>query len=130
MIDLQASMLEAAGLLQDADVPTWVDPRDVNVPGCWVQLVTAAADTLDVACGTLRVRVCLIAPDVGTLEALGLLSELYAKALTVFRPNTGAPAATRTFLLPDSGTAYPGLFYDVDVQATTPDPAPDPPDQE
>jgi hypothetical protein len=125
VIDLGAAMGEAAAALQAGGVPTWVDPRDVNVPGCWVHLLTAAADVMHADCATLRLRVCLIVPDVGTTDALDLLSVLYADALAVYRPNTGTPAATRTFLLPDSATAYPGLFYDVDLQATTaPPPAP------
>ena len=124
MIELDAAMLEIAGLLQAADVPTWLDPRDVNVPGCWLQLVTMDDDTLGVDSSTFRVRVALIVPDVGTTEALGLLSPLYGKARGALRGNV-APAALRTFLLPDSSTAYPGLFYDVDVQVS-PDTTPAP----
>ncbi len=124
------AMQQLAEQLTTAGVPTRLDPRDVNPPGCWLQRVSQADDILAPDCTTLRVRVALIAPDIGAYQALGLLDGMYAAAVTVLDPNVDGTAYDRTFLLPDSSTAYPGTFYDTDVQVT-PDPEPEPePDPE
>lgn len=108
MADLRTALSEVAEALTAAGVPSALDPRDVTLPGAWVQLLTLDHDML---CGDLTalVGVDLISPDVGTLEALDQLGAMLPRALSVLGVNAGTPTVARTILLPDSATAYPAL---------------------
>jgi hypothetical protein len=110
-------MREVADALTAAGVPTSVDPRNVNLPGGWLQRLTLTPDLL-CGGGTLRLRVVLVAPDVGTEQALDILDDLLDAAWKVAQPNTGAGTTDRTILLPDSSTPYPATAYDVDYKIT------------
>jgi len=120
MIDTRAALQQLADALTAGGVPAAVDPRDVNLPGAWVQRVSRFEDLLG-DCATLRVRVMLISPDVGTWDALGHLDAMYDLATAVLPPNTGAPSLDRTVLLPDASTPYPATAIEADVQIS-PDP--------
>jgi len=111
------AMLEVVDALASAGVSATIDPRNVNLPGVWVQRLTLTPDLL---CGgqTMRLRLVLVAPDVGTEQALDILDDLLDAAYKVAQPNTGTGTTDRTVLLPDSATPYPATYYDVDYQIT------------
>lgn len=73
--------------LNGAGVRASLDPATVQVPGAWVTPRTITDLTLG-GYGTLTAHVWLIAPDVGTLEALDLLNGLLDAALPIVQPVT------------------------------------------
>ena len=111
------ALAQLADALTAAGVPCALDPRDVQLPGAWLKRNGLTPDLL---CGgmTMRVRVMLISPDVGTLDALRFLDDLYALAHLVMPSNVPTPATDTTALLPDSATPYPATYFDVDVELT------------
>src|SRR5262245_8331180 len=111
------AMQQIADALTAGGVPTAIDPRDVNLPGGWLKRVSRLPDLL---CGgeTLQVQLWLIAPDIGTWDALGYLDDMYALAVDVLPPNSGNPSVDTTALLPDSATPYPATHYDALFQLT------------
>ncbi len=125
MIDFRGALAEvAAKLINDYDVSAFVDPRDQDLPGVWVQRQQALYETLAAETATLRIRLTMIAAAVGTWDAMGDLDSLEASCVALLPPNTGAPVFDRgDQLLPDDNTLYPARYYDVDVQVI-PDPAP------
>lgn len=125
MYDTRGALEQIADALTAGGVNAFVDPRDNALPGVWVQRQALALDVLG-DCATLRVRLLMVSPDLGTWDALAELDALETGCLELIRPNTSAPVTDRgDVLLPDDGTLYPGRWYDVDVQIT---PEPDPPD--
>jgi hypothetical protein len=117
MIETRAALQQIADALTAGGVPAAVDPRDVTIPGAWVQRVWRAQDLLGDAV-TLRIRVLLVSPDVGAWDALGHLDAMYDLAYRVVPPNTGTPALDRTVLLPGSSTPYPATSIEADIQVT------------
>ena len=118
------ALQQLADALTAGGVPTAIDPRDVNLPGAWIKRLSRHPDLL---CGgeTLRVQLWLIAPDIGTWDALGYLDDMYALAVDILPPNSGDPSTDATALLPDSATPYPATHYDALIQLT-PDTTPSP----
>ena len=126
MLDTRAALEQIADALTAGGTPAFVDPRDNDLPGVWVQ---RAQMLYDVLCegATLRVRLLMVSPDIGTYDALGELDALEAACIALVPPNTGGPVTDRgDVLLPDDPTLHQGRWYDVDVQIT-PDPDPPPP---
>lgn len=121
MIEVRAALQQLADALTAGGVPAAVDPRDVVLPGALVQYVAWADDLLG-ACITLRVRVVLIAPDVGTWDALGHIDGMRDLAVQVLALNTGSPSLSTTQFLPDSSLPYPAEALESDLQVT-PEPA-------
>lgn len=117
MLDSRGALQEIADTLTAAGVPAFVDPRDAVLPGVWVQRALLAYDLLG-SCATLRIRLLMVAPDIGTWDALGELDALEAACVGIMRPNGRAGVLTDRgdVLLPDNPTLYPGRSYDVDVQ--------------
>lgn len=80
-------LTELRDALAGAGVPASVDPATVQVPGAWI-----APQWLDEMTMTgayrLVVYVYLIAPAVGTLEALDILGGLLDAATPVVEPST------------------------------------------
>lgn len=111
------ALAQIADALTAGGVPTAIDPRDVNLPGGWIKRVSRVPDLL---CGgeTLVVRLWLIAPDIGTWDALAYLDDMYDLAASILLPNTGVASTDATALLPDSPTPYPATFYDSFMQMT------------
>lgn len=118
MISTRAALQDVATALSGAGLDAAIDPRDLTVPGVWVQRVTVTPDLLCAGAYTLRVRMMCVSPDVGTWDALDHLDNLQDAAMALFPANTGAGTTDRTVLLPDSATAYPATFWDVDLQVT------------
>jgi hypothetical protein len=120
MIDVVAALQDLADQLTAAGVPSAVDPRAVNPPGARVEPQIRGHQLLAGA-QTVRVRVSLVAPDIGVLDELKILDDLYAKSLTVFTPNTGLASVYGQTQLPDRQTPYPALhlYLDVDVAELT-----------
>ena len=110
------ALQQIADALTAGGVPCAIDPRDVNLPGGWLKRVSRSPDLL---CGgeTLTLQLWLIAPDIGTWDALGYLDDMYDLAADVLPPNAG-PTTDATALLPDSATPYPATHYDALVQLT------------
>lgn len=73
--------------LAGAGVPASLDPAQVVPPGAWIRANWLDYMTMTGA-GRLVTDVYLIAPAVGTLEALDILGGLYHAALTVVEPST------------------------------------------
>jgi len=115
VIDTRAALQQLADALTAGGVPAAVDPRDVVIPGAWVQRVWRLDDILG-PCITLRVRIMLISPDVGAWDALGHLDEMFDLAATIVHPNTGSPSLDRSVLLPGSSTPYPATALESDLQ--------------
>ena len=127
MFDTRGALEQIADALTAGGVNAFIDPRDNDLPGVWVQRQTLALAVLG-DCATLRIRLLMVAPDIGTYDALAELDALEAGCLELLPPNTSGPTTDRgDVLLPDDVTLFPGRFYDVDLQISAePDPAPDP----
>jgi hypothetical protein len=126
MYDTRGALQEIADTLTAAGTSAFVDPRDADLPGVWVQRNLMALDLLG-SCATLRIRLLMVSPNVGTWDALGFLDELETACTALMRPNVNAGIVSDRgdVLLPDNPTLYPGRWYDVDVQIEPePEPAP------
>lgn len=107
---------DALTVLRDAlaggGVPASLDPATVQVPGAWITPQWIDELTMTGA-SRLVVYVYLIAPAVGTLEALDILGGLLDKAIPIVEPSTeeGDRLETNQALtLPaNPGTALPAF---------------------
>jgi hypothetical protein len=127
MINTRAELQTVADALTAGGVPAAVDPRDVSLPGAWVQRRTITRDLLGGGV-TMRVRVWLIAPDVGMWGALELLDEMYDVAVIAgVIPNVdGTTTDVVTGPIGGMTGTFPACVFDVDC-TVTPDPGPAPP---
>jgi hypothetical protein len=124
VLDTAGALHQLADALVAGGVPAFTDPRDEDLPGVWVQRVQVAYDILGDS-ATLRVRLLMIAPDVGADDAMGELDRLEDACVDLLPPNIPGQVVTERgdVLLPDDPTLYPGRFYDIDAQITPDTPA-------
>lgn len=115
-MDKRVELSAVADALTAGGVPSAIDPRDLTPPAAWVHLGPWTYDTLCGDVSDVQMIVDLIAPDVGTLDALGLLDDIETLAVLVLGPPR-APVTPTTIQLPDSGTALPcyRLTYQVEM---------------
>ena len=113
-MDKRAELTAVADALTAGGVPSAIDPRDLTPPAAWVHLGPWTYDLLCDTASSVQMIVDLVAPDVGTLDAMGLLDDLETLAVLVMGP-PHLPVTPTTMQLPDSGTALPcyRLTYDV-----------------
>jgi hypothetical protein len=105
--DLAERLNVAVDLLKGVGLTAAVDPADVDVPGCWVDLTGVLRWTLkgcDVAC-----EVVLIVPAVdGRAQQYAALQVLLDKAVEAMGIPDGDVRKQAT-VLPESPVAYPSL---------------------
>lgn len=105
-LDELVQLLRSAGLKAD------MDPDRLNLPGAWV-----AVDTVDLANvkGDLRLGclVYLVSHDTDQRRAMGVLSGMYRKVLTVLSPD--GQVRTQGVVMPGDPTPLPALRVPVNV---------------
>lgn len=82
---IRAALTVVRDQLAGAGVPCSLDPATVQVPGAWITPRSITAITMR-GTGTLTYHCYLIAPAVGTLQAMDILNGLYDVALGVIDP--------------------------------------------
>lgn len=104
-MDFAAAAANVAAVLETVDIPASVDPAEVTLPGAWISLREVADFTL--CGGTVLVDIYLIAPDTMPRDALRILSELTAAAMTVF--DVEQLTTNDAIALPDGGRPKPAF---------------------
>lgn len=112
-MDLTAAADHIEAALASVDIPASVDPAEVQVPGAWISLVEVDAFTIGGG-GIVVVDVYLIAPDTMPRQALAILGELSALALSVL--DVERMTTNDALQLPDGGRPMPAFKLTTKVE--------------
>ncbi|WP_024794196.1 hypothetical protein [Tomitella biformata] len=100
--------------LKSAGLSATAEPADLNPPCAWVA-VDKVEHSLLCGGGVVRVRIYLIAPDVGTMQAHRTLSEMLDKALTVIDPDQDT-VLDEGIRLPAGGGPLPAYMVTAEIE--------------
>ncbi|QXG07725.1 hypothetical protein [Curtobacterium phage Penoan] len=114
---LDECVQHVADMLTAAGIPATGDPRDLNLPGAWVEPATVAFDTFDAQQAEVTMSVHLVTPDNGPMASMSALSDmlLTVRGLGLRMANITTEGITLTNHSPDP---LPALTFSVAVEWT------------
>lgn len=112
-VDLAAAADHVEAALATVDIPSSVDPAEVQVPGAWISVAEVDLFTIGGG-GTVVVDVYLIAPDTMPRQALAILGELAGLALSVL--SVERMTTNDALQLPDGGRPMPAFKLTTKVE--------------
>lgn len=108
---------ELVALIESGGLDASADPRNLTIPGAWVQPTGRDFDRLDAETYTATWSLYLVAPDNGPLDSLDTLDDLAAQLLAVL-PDLGAGAVVGVQLPNHSPDPLPALQFTVEMEVS------------